>query len=181
MRRSKLFSHFINSGSKNARRGPCATGPAGYDFDSNMELLSNHAPKLYKFIKQVEEAYNKTGKVLNGFWWTYYRSETEKMEVVWVPVGTMKPHCDKFRKIVTDRVIATVGCNTKGKQKRMSFEYSGVKNSKVWINIHHGMFVCLSEESSGHKLFNKKHRVKHGVADAEGTYTFTMEFRKKKN
>jgi hypothetical protein len=182
LRRNKHFSHFTNSdGKKGARRGPCATGPPGYEWKSNMEILSNEAPNLHKFIKHVEEEYRKTGKVLTGFWWTYYRSETEKMEVIWVPLGTMKAHCDKFGKVITDRVILTVGCNTKGKQKRMSFEYSGVKNSKVWINIHHGMYVCLSEESSGSKLFRlfrKTYRVKHGVTDADGTYTFTMQFKK---
>lgn len=181
LRKNKHFSHFINSGKKGAQRAPCATGPPGYEKDSNMEILSKHAPKLYKFIKQVEAEYNKTGKVLTGVWWSYYRAETEKMEVIWVPLGTMKPHFDRLGKAGTDRVITTIGCNTKGKQKRMSFEYNRVKNSKVWINIHHGMFVCLNSESSGHKLFNKQHRVKHGVADADGTYTITMQFQKKKN
>mmetsp|Transcript_22590 Transcript_22590/g.34228 ORF Transcript_22590/g.34228 Transcript_22590/m.34228 type:complete len:191 (-) Transcript_22590:98-670(-) len=165
--------NFANNGIY-AMRGPIALGPPSYFLQYNKDMLLDYAPTLNKFVHFIEEAYENTGKVLTGLWWTYYRSETEPGELVVVELGVMKPHRDKLSG-ATDRVIATLGCNTNGKQKRMSFGYQKKPKSKVWIDIHHGMYICLSKESSGHDKFNGKY-VQHGVEGAEGTWTITMEF-----
>mmetsp|Transcript_4187 Transcript_4187/g.8754 ORF Transcript_4187/g.8754 Transcript_4187/m.8754 type:complete len:248 (-) Transcript_4187:33-776(-) len=172
--------NFANNQSLSSRRGAVAFGPPSYLIASNMAMLEEHAPTLNRFVKFIEVAYDKTDKVLTGLWWTYYRSETDLDDVVVVKCGVMKPHRDRITGKITDRVIATLGCNTKGGQKRMSFEYSGKPKSKVWIDIHHGMFICLSKESSGNDKFNDKY-VKHGVEGAEGTWTITMEFSLRQN
>ena len=170
---------FANNKCFSGNRGPVAFGPPGIYLGQNKAMLAEHAPTLNNYVRFIESAYEDTGKVLTGLWWTYYRSETDPGEIFFVDLGKMKPHRDKLGG-ATDRVIATLGCcSTKGKQKRMSFGYSREPNSKVWIDIHHGMYVCLSKKSSGHNKFNGKY-VQHGVDGAEGTWTITMEFSLKK-
>lgn len=169
--------YFGNVGTKGARRGPTACG-LPLDLPEALEKLKKDAPSLSEFVEDIATAYkDKGGKSLRGLWWTYYRKDLKKSETIWVPIGMMKPHCDRLGGS-TDRVIGTFGFNQKeGKQKLMSFQYGNDEGTKVWIKITHGMFVCLSEESSGHKVFsynNKK--VKHGVKNAEGTWTVTLEF-----
>mmetsp|Transcript_29602 Transcript_29602/g.45807 ORF Transcript_29602/g.45807 Transcript_29602/m.45807 type:complete len:248 (+) Transcript_29602:39-782(+) len=171
--------NFANNQSIYAQRSAVAFGPPSYFYKYNKNMLADHAPTLNQFVTFIEEAYEKTGKVLTGLWWTFYRSETEPGELVVVDLGVMKPHRDKLPGAITDRFIATLGCNTNGKQKRMSFGYQKKPKSKVWIDIHHGMYICLSKESSGHDKFNGKY-VQHGVEGAEGTWTITMEFSLKK-
>mmetsp|Transcript_25039 Transcript_25039/g.42559 ORF Transcript_25039/g.42559 Transcript_25039/m.42559 type:complete len:247 (+) Transcript_25039:77-817(+) len=167
--------NFANNKSLCARRGAVAFGPPGYHYKANKTLLEKRAPTLNNFVQFIESAYDETGKKLTGLWWTYYRSETDVGDVVFVDLGSMKPHRDNLGG-ATDRVIATLGeCHTKGKQKRMSFGYVRKPKSKVWIDIHHGMYICLSKESSGNSKFDGKY-VQHGVENAEGTWTITMEF-----
>jgi hypothetical protein len=182
---------FHNVDVRSARRGPIACGPHGSHYKANRDILKKHCPALTAFVDYIAAAYAKEGKKLTGLWWTYYRAETGVREVVWVPCGVMKPHQDNFgsknkglvedtdlRVGVTDRVIGTLGKNCNGKQKKMSFHYQKDKKSKVWVNIYHGMFVCLSEKSSGYQPFNNDF-VEHGVEDAEGTWTVTLEFSNK--
>ena len=171
--------YMANVDRKAARRSPIACGPP-LKTDEGLSMLKNHAHSLYEYVQHVAEAYKKVGKQLSGLWWTYYRKDVKRSETIWIPLGMMKPHCDKLGGS-TDRVVATFGCNPNGKQKRMSFQYGRVngrdKASKVWVNIHHGMFVCLSKESSGHQEFSyNDKKVKHGVDNAEGTWTVSMEF-----
>ena len=167
--------YFANNRRKFARRSPIACGPNSRPAERNLKILKNQAPTLYSLVNHVAGAYAETGKTLAGVWWTYYRKETGVSETVWIPLGKMKPHGDVFAGGVTDRVVATLGSNPNGGQKRMSFEYKGVKDSKVWMKVHHGMFVCLSAKSSGFRKFGKK-TVIHGVDGAEGTWTLTLEF-----
>eukprot|EP00985_Skeletonema_marinoi_P027314 scaffold22234_cov73-Skeletonema_marinoi.AAC.1 len=167
--------YFANNASKHARRGPIVCGPP-LDPVDGLTMLRQHAPSLCDFVEHVAAAYNKTGKRLSGLWWTYYRKDVKRYETIWVPLGMMKPHCDRLGGS-TDRVIGTFGCNPNGKQKLMSFQNGNDKDTKVRIKISHGMFVCLSEESSGHRVFkHNNEKVKHGVENAEGTWTVTMEF-----
>ncbi len=165
---------FANNQSRHSKRGPIAIGPPAFYHKGNKTILANHAPTLHQFVEYIEKAYEKTGKELTGLWWTFYRSDTDPGDVNFVKCGVMNPHRDRLGK-ATDRVIATLGCNTKGKQKRMSFEHQKKAKSKVWIDIHHGMYVCLSRQSSGNDKFNGKY-VEHGIENAEGTWTITMEF-----
>ncbi len=171
------MERFANNKCTQSKRGPIALGPFGADCKKNKEMLKEHAPSLFKFVEHVEEAYKGTGKRLTGLWWTYYRKDVGKTEVVCVPLGTMKPHRDQLSN-ASDRVIATFGANpSSGKHKRMSFHYKGDKSSKVWIKVFHGMFVCLSEEASGYRKFGFANtHVLHGVECAENTWTLTMEF-----
>mmetsp|Transcript_12130 Transcript_12130/g.18185 ORF Transcript_12130/g.18185 Transcript_12130/m.18185 type:complete len:249 (+) Transcript_12130:48-794(+) len=172
--------YMANANRKAAMRSPVACGPP-LKTDEGLCMLRNHAPSLYAYVEHVAEAYKKVGKQLSGLWWTYYRKDVKRSETIWIPLGMMKPHCDRLGGS-TDRVVATFGCNPNGKQKRMSFQYGRDNASTVWVNIHHGMFVCLSKESSGHQKFSfNDKKVKHGVDNAEGTWTVTMEFALSKN
>lgn len=170
------------------------------------KFLSDHCPNLHNYVQRVKKAYQKSKKTLSALWWTYYRDEVGRTEVVWVKLGKMNPHPDKlggkfycsFRTILyikkltsharlildpflkigaTDRVIASLGVNTKGGQKRMSFHLKKKKDEKAWLDIYHGMFICLSQQGSGSKMNQQeKDFVWHGIEGAQGTWTVTMEF-----
>ena len=174
-----------------AKRGPVYIST----FDSNNPglvkkfLTENQGRLCLGFIEFWEDICDKNDLVISDIYFANYRTEESLTKEEWnkhhtleghIPCGYMVDHGDTYGDGVITRVTATMFEKmVKGKvQKRFRVSNKSVNGEPNYDEVsfiaRNGTTVIMDSHGSGNTS-----DWKHGVEGAEGTYTITLQLRKK--